>query len=67
MIDVKTKRFQELKERYRAVTGNILPMEMIPQTETYETLEKHVEACEKAGKNLLPEIYGWDLSGDVLY
>lgn len=67
MIDVKTKRFQELKERYRAVTGNILPMEMIPQTETYEALEKHVEACEKAGKNLLPEIYGWDLSGDVLY
>ncbi|MGI6616465.1 MAG: hypothetical protein ACOX36_00095 [Saccharofermentanales bacterium] len=42
-------------------------MEMISHSEPYETLEKHIEACEKAGKDLLPEIYGWDLSGNLIY
>ncbi len=67
MINVESKRFQALKNRYKAVTGQILPMEMIPLSESYETLEKHVEACEKAGKDMLPEIYGWDLSGHTYY
>ena len=40
---------------------------MISHAESYETLEKHIEACEKAGKNLLPEIYGWDLSENIIY
>jgi hypothetical protein len=61
------KRFQELNARYKVVTGRILPMEMISHSEPYETLEKHIEACEKAGKDLLPEIYGWDLSGNLIY
>jgi len=37
VIDVESKRFQDLKNRYKAVTGEILPMEMIPLSETYET------------------------------
>jgi hypothetical protein len=65
MLDVRSKRFQELNARYKAVTGHILPMEMISHSESYETLEKHIEACEEAGKDLLPEIYGWDLSGNI--
>jgi hypothetical protein len=67
MIDVESKRLQELKNRYKAVTGQILPMEMIPLSETCEVLEQHVEACEKAGKDLLPEIYGWNLSENIYY
>lgn len=42
-------------------------MEMISHVEPYETQEKHSEACEKAGKDLLPEIYRWDLSGHIYY
>jgi hypothetical protein len=64
---LKSKRFQELNARYQAVTGRILPMEMISHSELYETQEKHIEACEKAGKDLLPEIYEWDLSGHIYY
>ncbi|MDI9460860.1 MAG: hypothetical protein ACOX3P_00800 [Saccharofermentanales bacterium] len=67
MVNVKNKRFRELNRRYKAVTGEILPMEMIPLSELYETLEQHVEACEKAGKDMLPGIYGWDLSGNTFY
>ena len=67
MIDVESKRFQALKNRYKAVTGQILPMEMIPLSEAYESLLQHGEACEKACKDLLPEIYGWDFSGNNFY
>ena len=67
MIDVESMRFQDLKNRYKAVTSQILPMELIPLSKTYETLEQHIEACEKAGKDLLPEIYGWDFSGNIFY
>jgi len=67
MIDVTSARFIALAVRYKAVTGNILPMEMISHSETYENLNRYVSLCEEEGKDMLPEIYGWDLSGNVLY
>lgn len=67
MLNVESKRFQDLNNRYKTLTGQILPMEMIPFSESYETLEQNIEACEKEGKDLLPEIYKWDFSGNVLY
>lgn len=65
MLDVSSGRFKELNARYRAVTGWILPMEMISHSETYENLELYISRCEKAGRDLLPEIYGWDFENHI--
>lgn len=67
MVSVKDERFKELNRRYKEVTGENLPMAMIPYPCPYDELENNIEACEKAGKDMLPEIYGWDLSGNTLY
>lgn len=67
MIDATSKRFLALNKRYKSVTGQILPMEMISHVESYENLEAHVKACEEAGRDLLPQIYGWDLDGSLIY
>ncbi len=67
MIDVNSKRFRALVAHYKAATGNIFPMEMISHTETYENLDKYNSMCEKENRDVLPEIYGWDLSGNIIY
>ncbi len=52
-------RFKRLNERYKTVSGEDLPLEMMSH-ETYETLEKYIKLCEKTGKDMLPEIYQWE-------
>jgi hypothetical protein len=42
-------------------------MAMIPYPCPYDELENNIKACEEAGKDMLPEIYNWDLSGNTLY
>jgi biotin carboxylase len=65
MLDLQSDRFKELDARYVAVSGERLPMEMISHSETYENLERYISECEKAGKDLLPEIYGWDFENNI--
>jgi hypothetical protein len=67
LVSVKDERFKELNRRYKAVTGENLPMAMIPYPCPYDELENNIKACEEAGKDMLPEIYNWDLSGNTLY
>lgn len=64
LYNVKDERFKELNERYRAISGEQMPLEMMPH-ESYDTLEKNIKRCEDAGKDLFPEIYGWQ--DDLIY
>ena len=67
MVNVGDKRFKDLNSRYKAISGENLPMAMIPYPCPYDELKNNIKACELAGEDLLPEIYNWDLSGEVFY
>ncbi|MDI9472442.1 MAG: hypothetical protein GX260_03555 [Tissierellia bacterium] len=64
MINVQSEQYQNLNQRYRAVTGYIIPLEMISDSETMENLERYVSMCEKEGRDVFPDIYKWDYSLD---
>ncbi len=68
-IDFTSKEFRELNERYKKISGDIIPYFMMPAYETVEGLTKKIEACEKAGKDLLPEFYRWEeeLNNGIIY
>ena len=57
--------FIELNDRYRARFGDIIPLMMIPESETIENLTALVNECFRQNKDLLPEYYGW--RDDVYY
>lgn len=54
---------QEFKKRF----GDIVPLQMIPSSETNEGLLNNIQKCFDADKDLLPDIYGWKFDGSVIY
>lgn len=60
----------ELKGRMDAFFkrfGDVVPLEMIPSSETTEGLIEKIDKSLKAGEDLLPQEYGWKFDGTELY
>ena len=65
MIDTQSPQFKELKALYIKHYGGIIPLMMVPTSETLEGLTQKINASIEAGRNLLPELYAWDY--DLMY
>lgn len=60
MISGTDKRFQELSAKFEKAFGDIIPLMMVPESETIEGLTEKVNQCLKEGKDLLPNFYDWN-------
>lgn len=47
--------------------GDIVPLEMIPESETTIGLIQKIDKSLKAGKDLLAKEYGWKFDGSEIY
>lgn len=57
------KKMDEFYERF----GDIVPLDMMPSTETVESLLENIQKCFDADKDLLDQIYGWKYDGSIIY
>jgi hypothetical protein len=62
-----TPELREAMQKYEEQFDDIVPLEMVPGSESVEGLIDNIEKCLVAGKDLLPEIYGWKFDGSVIY
>jgi len=44
-----------------------VPLEMVPSSETTAGLLFNIKKSIEAGKDLLPEVYGWNNDGPIVY
>jgi hypothetical protein len=57
------KKMDEYFDRF----GDIVPLEMLPGSETNEGLIRNINKSLEADKDLLPELYGWKTDGTEIY
>lgn len=57
------EKMDEFYERF----GDIVPLEMVPGSETVEGLLENIQKCFDANENQLSKIYNWKYDGKTLY
>lgn len=62
-----TDEYIEWEGKFRKQFGYGIPLMMIPQVETTEGMIASIKKCLDAKKDLLQEIYKWEISPDIHY
>lgn len=66
MVEVNEKlktKMQAYFDRF----GDVVPLEMIPGSETNEGLIDKIDRSLEVGEELLPKEYGWKFDGSEIY
>ncbi|MEK4977196.1 hypothetical protein [Bacillus sp. FSL K6-6540] len=66
MIEV-TSELKSKMDAYFDRFGEIVPLEMVPGSETNEGLIDKIDRSLEAGEDLLPKEYGWKFDGSEIY
>lgn len=59
LLNCEDHRYNALNKRYKRISGEDIPLMMIPDGETFADMDENIRRCEAAGKDLFPEIYQW--------
>lgn len=66
MIEVTSKLKEKMNEYFERF-ADVVPLEMIPSSETTQGLIEKIDKSLEADKDLLPEAYSWKTDGSQIY